>query len=320
MSKVTIEDVAKKAGVSVTSVSRVLNNRGYLSDSLKKKVNRAIEEIGYTPNEMARSFFRRESKSIALLIPNVQNPFFSELTYHVENRLAELNYNLYLCNSMNKPEVEKKYLNLLNEQKVDGILVGSHNINIKEYDSINGNIVSIDRYINDRIPIVSCDNYQGGSMATKLLLNSGCKHILCIVGDPKVDTPANLRRRAYESIMRENNMKQYGLEIPFIIESEERKKIIADYLKKYPQIDGIFAGDDITAIFTIEILRNPSIRVIGFDGTRLIQNLNPGLVTVVQPIQQIAEKSVDILIDIINEQEVKQKTILPVSLNRSFVQ
>src|SRR5690625_2483864 len=148
MTKITINDVAQRPGVSVTSVSRVLNNRGYISDNLRSKVMNTIEELDYTPNEIARSFYKNETKSIALIIPTIKNTFFSELAFYIERELAQDGYHLYIGNSLNDEVNEREYLKMLKEKRVDGMIVGSHNINLEEYDEINGNIVSVERKIN----------------------------------------------------------------------------------------------------------------------------------------------------------------------------
>ena len=165
----TIKDVAEKAGVSVTTVSRVLNNRGYISDKTRKKVMTTMDELNYTPNEMARSFLTNKTRFIALIVPTTENPFFGELTFHLEKELAKKGYNLFICNSLNDVDNEKKYLRLLQEKRVDGVIVGSHNINISEYQYFENKIVSIERELTAHIPIIQSDNYLGGKLATQEL-------------------------------------------------------------------------------------------------------------------------------------------------------
>ena len=119
MKKATIHDVAKKAGVSVTTVSRVLNNRGYISDEMKEKVMTAIKELNYIPNEIARSFFTNKTNFVGLIVPTTSNPFFGELTFHIEKKLSTKGYKLFICNSINDVETERVYLRLLQEKRVD---------------------------------------------------------------------------------------------------------------------------------------------------------------------------------------------------------
>lgn len=321
MSKTTIKDVAKVAGVSVTSVSRVLNNRGYISDQLKGKVIQAIEDLNYTPNEIARSFYKNETKAIALIIPTNLNPFFSELTFYIEKELANLGYHLYVCNSLNDSNKEKEYLELLSEKKVDGIIVGSHNMDIKGYDKISGNIVSIERKINDRIPMIISDNYLGGKLATEELINNDCKSILCITGDQDESAPANNRLVAYSQVMKKNRLKEYIYRMPFTDTREEKTKKIRSIFEEDITFDGVFAGDDLTAHYVIQVAESLGLEihkdlyVVGYDGTSLIRNLFPEIVTVVQPLERMAIKSVEILLDMIKDKEVKSEYIFKVELS-----
>ena len=147
MAKITINDVAKHAGVSITTVSRVLNNRGYISDATREKVQSSINELGFIPNELARSFFTCSSNLIGLIIPTTANPFFGELTFYIEKQLSKEGYKLFICNSINENENEKEYLRMLQENRVDGIIVGSHNLNIEEYDKLPLKAVSVERVL-----------------------------------------------------------------------------------------------------------------------------------------------------------------------------
>ncbi len=125
--KPKIEDVAKLAGVSPTTVSRVLNNRGYISEKTKTKVEAAMQELNYFPNDVARSLFNKRSHLIGLILPTTANPFFGELTFHIENYCAANGYKVLLCNSLNQVDKEERYLEMLLRNQVDGIIVGTHN-------------------------------------------------------------------------------------------------------------------------------------------------------------------------------------------------
>lgn len=317
---VTIHDVAKKAGVSVTTVSRVLNNRGYISSEMRAKVLDAIEELNYTPNEIARSFFSNESKFIALIIPTTDNPFFGELTFHIERTLARYGYHLFICNSLNDSENELKYLRLLKEKRVDGIIVGSHNIDISEYENYEDQIVSIERKLTDDIPIVQSDDYNGGKLATRELISQGCQNILCVVGDRSIQTPANDRSTAYLHEVEKNNMIPHFVEIPFHFEISEKKEIIKKVFQADFNYDGIFAGDDVLAKMFMNIARESGfgipqdIKIIGFDGTTSMRTLIPELSTVIQPIEELAKGAVEVLLKSMQGKKVKKENVYPVEL------
>lgn len=320
MQKITIDDVARHAGVSVTTVSRVLNDRGYISEAMRSKVQQSINELGFIPNEMARSFYTARTRLVGLIIPTTANPFFGELTYYVEKYLSRRGYKLLICNSIHEQENEKEYLRMLQENRVDGIIVGSHNINIEEYDKMPLKMVSVERAINAGTPVIQCDNYDGGRQAAEALLAAGCRRILCISGDPKLSMPANDRCAAYKDTLSANGLPVEVKTIPFTEENERKRARIEEIFAGPPRYDGVFASDDMLAAMVYNYavqqgIRVPQqLRIVGFDGTEAMRTALPLLATVKQPIRQLAEQSVEILLKAIEGYPVEQRTVLPVRL------
>ena len=210
----TIHDVAKKANVSVTTVSRVLNNRGYISEATKAKVFKTMSELNYQPNEIARSLLRKQSNVIGLIIPNVSHPFFSELTNHVENYAYENGYKLLLCNSQLDPIKEKDYIEMLKRNRVDGIIMGSHTLQVEEYMNLNSPIVTIDRQISPDIPYISSDNYSGGRIAAQLLVDKGCSPNCPYLREFRAPDAGELANRAFREVMADNRIE------PIIIQTD----------------------------------------------------------------------------------------------------
>ena len=130
---VKLTDVAAKAGCSVTTVSRVINNYGYISQKTRKKVHEAMKELNYQPNSVARSLQGKKTKLIGLIFPDVSNPFFGELVSKIEDQLFKHGYKTILCNAGNDKEKERTYLQMLMANQVDGIIAGAHNLGIEEY-------------------------------------------------------------------------------------------------------------------------------------------------------------------------------------------
>ena len=128
-----LSDVAKKAGVSPTTVSRVINNYGYISDKTRNKVHEAMKELNYQPNSLARSLHGKKTNLVGLIFPGVSNPFFGELVEEIENKLFEDGYKVILCNAAYNKEKERSYLRMLLANQVDGIIAGAHNLGIDEY-------------------------------------------------------------------------------------------------------------------------------------------------------------------------------------------
>jgi LacI family sucrose operon transcriptional repressor len=322
--KIGIREVAQEAGVSPTTVSRVLNNRGYLSDETKNKVFAATKKLEYYPNDLARALFRNRSYTVGLIFPSITNPFHAELIQDIENELSNNGYKVLLCNSLNKPEKEKFYLTMLRKNQVDGIIAGTHNRDIKDYDISGLPIVAIDRSLGKNTTTVSCDNYKGGKQAVELLLEDGCQRILCIRGDSSIKLPANNRARAYSEIMKEKNMTPRILEVPFVDDFTEKKRIIEEYLGQHKEVDGVFAGDDLLASIAIHYLNNvgrkvpEDVKVMGFDGARQTLIYNPNLTTMRQPISEIANVAVQKLINKINGFEESDELHLPVKLIKGY--
>jgi len=170
-----LSDVAALAGVSVTTVSRVINNYGSLIQKTINKVHEAMRELHYQPNAMARSLQGKSSQFIGLIFPNMENPFFTALASEIEQQLFELGYKVIIATSANNVEKERQYLQMLAANQVEGIITSSHNLGIGEYQNTYLPIVSYDRYLADNVPIVSEDNEQGGYLAGEYLLSTGAK-------------------------------------------------------------------------------------------------------------------------------------------------
>ncbi|MGD7008783.1 LacI family DNA-binding transcriptional regulator [Metabacillus sp. 84] len=322
--KPKIEDVAKLAGVSPTTVSRVMNNRGYISSETKDKVQKAMNELNYFPNDVARSLFNKRSNIIGLILPTTANPFFGELTYHIESISASLGYKVLLCNSLNQMDKEEKYLEMLLRNQVDGIIVGTHNRGILDYHKQGLAVVAIDRYLSETIPVVSSDNYEGGKKATDLLIANGCKCIVLIDGAGELETPARLRRRAYIDLMEKHGRAPIIYEIPEVFNQESQQAVVRKMFSKCPEVDGVFATNDLFAAAVINEARNYSkdipgdVKVIGYDGTETVRILMPGLSTIKQPIPQIGKTAMDILMKEIEGEfaDIPLETKLPVELLR----
>lgn len=315
-----LEDVAKLANVSKTTVSRVLNNRGYLSQKTIDRVYQAMKELNYQPNAVARQLYKKQTDIIGLLFPTVANPFFGELTEELEKRLYDEGYKVIVGNSMNNAKKEADYLNQLLSKQVDGLIVGTHNQGIEEYKYEKLPIVAIDRNVNKDIPIIESDNYHGGVLATKRLLASGARKIVHTNGPASLETPAKKRRIAYEDTMKEHHLTPITVEIDFNISYDEKKAVFHQLFEDYPDVEAIFASNDVDAALIMQIASEQGRRVpedllvIGYDGTKIIQNIFPNLTTIVQPIEQMAMTAIDVLQKRLKNETTDHEYLLPVSL------
>lgn len=319
-----IKDVAKHAGVSVTTVSRVMNNRGAISEMTRSKVYKAMEELNYHPNEIAKSLYTKKSNLIGLILPDISNPFYAEETKYIAESLYLNNYKLMLCNASNDCIREKEYINMLQRNQVDGIIIGSHTLRLEEYMKLKLPIVALDRYLGKNIPVVSADHIQGGSLAANELIRSGCKNVLQFEGSTKVKTPSNERHSEFAKVMKENNINCMSVELPVNFFSVDNyPPFIKKVLDSHPNIDGIFAGDTVAFAVINELLsRNfkipDDIKIVGYDGTALCSIAYPKLTTIKQPIKEIANAAVSTLLDLINNHNaiIPSDVKLPVTLYR----
>lgn len=320
--KPKIQDVARLAGVSPTTVSRVLNDRGYISDETREKVNKAMKELNYFPNDVARSLFNKRTNLIGVILPTVSNPFFGELTFYIENICNSLGYKILLCNSLNNIDNEERYLEMLMRNQVDGIIVGTHNQGILQYKNDNMAVVSIDTDLSENIPIIGSDNYNGGKIATELLLSKRCKNIINIDGEFNLRTQARLRKIAYEDVMKSNNRIPITYEIVSTFDGGNQIQIANKILDEHPEVDGVFATNDLFAAAFINEARKrgrkipEDLKIVGYDGTETSRSLLPDLTTIKQPIELIAKTSIELLIKEIEGDfsNRKSKIALPVSL------
>ena len=297
MSRPKLQDVAAHAGVSVTTVSRVLNNRGYLSDDVRRRVDDAVAALGYRPNEIARSLIGQRSTLVGLIVPTVADPFFGELATHVEGALAENGYKMLLCDCHDTPEREERYLDLLQGNRVDGIISSTHNRDIAGYERADLPIVAIDRRLGEGIPTVHSDNRTGGLLAAEHLISRGSRSPVHITA---TDHPGNARAAAYREVMDRHGIDPrvmaYGYDTPV----DRRRAAIETWLTLNPA-DGVFASDDLTALMALDWARKTGrrvpddLRIVGYDGAAALRMAVPGLTTVRQPIERMASRAVDLL-------------------------
>ena len=316
----TIKDVAEEAGVTVTTVSRVLNNRGYISDKTRKKVHKAMKDLDYQPNAIARALVNKNTNYIGIIVPSLLHPFFSTCINYFEKFASQLGYKVMICNSQHNYEKELEYINLLKSSKVAGIIICTRSGGLDEHMK-NLPVVSLERVVSNSIPAVTCDNYKGGELATRELINKGCSHIAIIGGSRHINLPADERGRAFLDVCKEKNLH------PYFCQTKERqfddrnyREEIEEIFDKYPDIDGIFASSDIIAAQVLQICKRRDIKVpldikvIGFDDIEIASLTIPELTTIHQPIDDMCQFAIEILDKKIRGENVPIRTILPVSL------
>lgn len=294
----SIKDVASLAGVAVGTVSRVINNSGAVKPATRRKVEEAIEELNYFPNEIARNFKMRRSRMVALLLPSIWHPFFSELAYYIEDELDREGYKLMLCNSGGRPEKELYYLDMLQQNKVAGIVGITYN-DIDSSVSSDIPIVSIDRHFSKQITCVTSDNYEGGRLALTELVKAGSRKPAFIGTVTEVRSETMKRRDGFIDEAR-------ALGVDYVV--YDRPDPVADddayydaFFAAHRDIDGVFAITDMFAAKYIERakalgIRVPQdVRVIGYDGIQDHPYFHPILSTIRQPVEEMARMTIRLL-------------------------
>ncbi|WP_409273203.1 LacI family DNA-binding transcriptional regulator [Neobacillus sp. SCS-31] len=316
----SIKEVAKHAGVSVATVSRVLNDKGYVSEDARKRVQKAIDDLDYRPNAVARSLFKKTSKTIGLLVPDIVNPFFPELARAVEDTLSRLGYTVILCNTDESKEKEQSYLEMMMQKYIDGMIVVSNTLSAAQVTKYNIPLVSIDREISKELPSILVENKKGASMAVSFLKNKGRKRIAHLRGPMYIPNAVErcagyLEEVGHEPWFEESYIAEGNYDMKTSIESTLR------LLMMNPEIDAIFAGNDLSAIGAIKAIHKlgkkvpEDIAVVGFDGIMLSESTTPELTTVAQPIYELGELAAATLVKIIEQQpDMEHFYTLPVQL------
>lgn len=300
----TMKEVAAAANVSVATVSRVLNNNGYVNEETRKKVLLAISNLDYVPNEVARSLFKKQSKTIALIVPDIKNPFFPEIARAIEDVMSSQEYTLILCNSDEKVEKEIMYLDVMKQKYVDGIIIVTSTLTPKHIEKRDIPIVALDRPISVDIPSVTVNNFEGAMQAVQHLKKIGCKKIAHIRG-PRAVSNADERYEGY--IEQVANEPWFCPDLVVngnynVLETTEATK---ELLTKFPDIDGIFAGNDYMAVGVLKAAEQLGIQIpedlslIGFDGIQLGQLTSPEITTMAQPIYELGATAAELLLEMI---------------------
>lgn len=317
----TIKDVAKKAGVGVGTVSRVLNEHPSVSDDIREKVLKVIEELDYKPNAIARSLKIKSTQTIGVIIPDISSAFYPEIVRGIEDVAKEYKYNIILLNTDLSREKEKEALNILKEKKADGILFISNTVNEKlkqEFKKTDIPIVLISTEDDKgEFYSVTIDNEKAAYDATIYLIKLGHKKIAMLAGeidDPNAGIP---RINGYKKALLENNIKideDYIFYGDYKFKSGFKNMLKILKLKDMPT--AIFAASDTMAVGAVSCAMQHGFNVpkdfsiIGFDGLELAEYFYPPITTVKQPRYEMGAKGIEMLISLINKEKVDKKVLL----------
>ena len=316
----SIREVAKRAGVSPATVSRVINGTARVDEEKRERVEKAIEETGFRPNELARALYRKSSKIIGVIVPDIENPFFSELAKAIEKEAYEQEYRILLCNSDDQKEKELANLQMLAQLQADGvILMTNTGEKSQSYEAVSMPIVFVDRRLDEmgQTSVIEADHYAGGKLAAEHLIACGCRKITCIRG-PQELSSGKKRYEGYREVCRQYSMKERFVDSTY--KYEDGAKVAEEVLRRYPDTDGIIACNDMTAVSVYKVLQKrgyrvpEDIQIIGFDGVKFGRFLTPELTTVAQPIKEMGKCAVQMILGTVKELPRDREMKFPVML------
>lgn len=311
----SIREVARLAQVAPSTVSRALNGSGYVAEETKEKIKEAVDELDYVPNQWIRNLYQQKTGIIGVMTPEIIHPYFSSLWSFLELELHKYGYNMMLCNTSGKKEIEREYLDTLERNLFDGMIVGAAFLSDKYYKKIEKPILSLDRIISG-IPLVTSNHFQGGEIAAEKLLERGCKKVLNLI-DPGAKTVASSKcREAFIKKMNECGVRVVTEDFKWQDVVDYPRSIIRtrEILNTHPGLDGIMANDLCASAFMksareIGLLVPEDLKIIAYDGT-YITDFNYRTITAIQQdTSLLAKKAVQVLIKLINKQHLETMEI-----------
>jgi DNA-binding LacI/PurR family transcriptional regulator len=317
---VNIYDVAKKAGVSVVTVSRVLNNSPNVRESNRQKVMDAINELDYKPNAAARSLARGNTGMIGLVIPTIDDPFMSRAMLSAEKALRELGMFLVVSFALDDVDfTDSNCVKLFREDRVDGILIMSPIKDegyIMELKKRDFPFVLLDQHHTGlQVPSVTVDNFYGGYQAAMSLIQGGAKKAAHICGSAIYESSIE-RLNGFKKALEDNGIEpddELIVQGEFSVESGYNAA--CDWFKKGIIPDGIFAADDKIAFGVLDAAKKfklkvpEDVSVIGYDDHPFASSLHPGLSTIRQPAEELGRSGVELLLDVIKGKVRRAATV-----------
>jgi LacI family transcriptional regulator len=319
----TIKDVAKKANVSIATVSKIVNNKktGF-SEKTKRKVLKVIEELGYQPNAVARGLVNKNTQTIGVLIPTVSNMYASEILSGIEEHANDLGYSVIVCNTGGDGERTVHYLQVLSERRVDGIIIVSELVKEEYHKVLNEMKIPIvlvsSISLQFPIPYVKVDDRHAAFSATDYLIKKGHTKIAMIAGNPKDPIAGLPRIEGYKSALR-----THGLQIDenciidcISFNHHHGMEGMEEILQKKLDITAIFASSDELAAGVMSVAYKNGIKIpdqlsiIGYDNTKLSEMLTPSLTTVAQPLHEMGMVAATMLLEMKETGEVTQSRIM----------
>jgi len=316
----TISEVAKIAGVSVATISRVLNDSPLVTDKTKQHVRKIIDELDYHPNVVARSLRSSKSRALLVLVPNISNPFHAEVVHGINKVVYAHDYNLLLCETHGIRERENAFFSMLKQKIVDGILAIDPAVsaeNLIEYGASYPIIQCCENKDAVNLPYVGVDDEQGAFKAVSHLITTGCRRIALVNASGSLGF-AQLRRQGYLRALRENGLTpdpELTFEYEYNAGDDGAATVAMKLLALSERPDGVFFDYDVIAVGALRTLLEGGVRVpedmsiVGFDGSDMTLICTPTLTTIAQPAYQIGKKSAEMLFTLLDGKTLEEREV-----------
>lgn len=311
----TLKQIAEIAGTSIATVSKVVNKKTHdISDETVKRVEAILKKEGYQPNQIARTMKTNKTKTIGLLIPDIRNPFFTEIARGAEDAANEAGYTVFLCNTDDNFNKELKYLSELNSRIIDGIIIaGSYERHVEQEEQYiqSAPMVAIDRVVSypSKVSFITTDNFKSSRKLTQALVEMGHSNYIYIGGPIESDVTVS-RYEGFVKALKDNNINSH--QSAFGKYSVESGYELILQMESIPKGSAIVCGNDLIALGVLNglKLRNLEIphdvSVTGFDNIDVAQSLSPSLSTINQPTYEMGKKAAETLIDTLQEKNVDE--------------
>lgn len=320
----SLKDVARLAGVSISTVSRVINKNIPVDEKTRERVEEAIRKVRYKPNLLAKGLRLKSGHLIGLVVPEIAHTTFAIFIKYIEESVTQYSFSMLLGNNRNDPEIEERFIDTLIRRSVDGIIfcrVSDQSRIFKILDRTNIPIVIIDRALDrEDIPSVVLDNYLAGQIAAQYLLRLGHRRVGCVTGPLNI-TLCRERLRGFRDTLKGEGI---DLEEGRIFEGDfkfESGLVAVDvFLEREVRLTAIWAQNDLMAVGVLKQLKRKGFRVpeqmsvMGMDNIQLCEMIVPSLTTISQPFQAMCEKAVEMIFQQKTEQLQEKRVVLDPTL------
>lgn len=307
---VTIKEVAEYAGVSVATVSRTLNNSGYVGKQSRIKVEEAVKTLGYYPNEIARSLYQKTSKMIGLLLPDISNPYFPLLAKGVEDYAQRNGYMVILGNVEDDEEKEEMYVKFFSQYNISGVLSAASG---KKSQTYQVPFVLLDRALEEENYSIATDDQLGGELAAKAIIDAKGKQVVVMAG-PRNVAGANDRLSGALSVLNDEGLSYQVFET-HTYQVDKAEETAVELFESTRPFDSVIASNDVYALAVMKetIKRGhripEDIQIIGYDDMLFSRLMYPGLTTIAQPAYEVGYQGAKMLVDLIEKNSIEQKKV-----------